>query len=224
MCQVYNRPTFTLQNAVPYNGLVPDPNGTSVHFPRENKTLPEEMLHAASLLSGENGNMALVDSGKGVSALNLGAPPLDDFAANQLGELVGAQGKWKRARMAAGDMVDISNLWRKGEGSRAVTENLMMQIDKLPAADVKNLDSEELRTGVGKVLREYERNAAALKSPLRNDWRNLMRIMAKEGLEGVRKALKNPEISLPAIAAIGVFPAILQSQQAQPSEPPRTPY
>lgn len=210
------RGAFTAQLGSPYNAQYADAAGNNLVVAREGKVSPDEMF---GLLGRYDTNrIAPVDTGGSVNVLNWG----ERFTQPQAEEIAGLLGSSKYARTRelsnpSMNYVDLEKEWGAGVGSREVTGRLMGELDKLKARDLKSLDGAELRQAAGDILSVYEQQAAKPNAQVRPDLMNMLRIVKESGLAGLRKALKDPEQLLPAVAAIGLAPVLLQASDRRSS-------
>lgn len=201
--------SMTAQHAVPYNAQIADDAGANLVVPREKKVEPERML--GLLDKYDTDRIAAVDTGAGVNVLNWG----DRFANDQAEQIAGLLDapKYSRTReVSSPDMnyPDLSGKWTAGEGSRQVTENLVAEMGKLKPSDLRRVDNDELRRAADGILKTYE-GGAKKGEAVRGDLMNMLSIIRDGGLQGLKKALDDPSQLLPALAAVGLGPLVLQA-------------
>ena len=97
----------------------------------------------------------------------------------------------------------MTDEFKQGVGSQAVTKKMFSELDKLPAKDLNKLDNAELKLAAKDLLELNARTAAKNNFPTREDHQNLLRIISEKGLKGLRAAIGTKEL-LPAIFVLGL--------------------
>lgn len=122
----------------------------------------------------------------------------------------------KNTRRVSVDSVyaDLTDAWKKGEGSGAVTDEIISAIDQNPVMAATFNDNPYIGQQALKLLERDEKLAAA-KGGVRQDLQNLRRLFAENGgkdwFNRLKKARAAGQISLPAIGALML--AVRQGQQ-----------
>ena len=216
------------QNAGAWHKVVPGAKGgeqTSVFVNMDASPAPETMA-ALSDFASRNGMFA-VDTGKGVSLIN---DPWSDIGANRTGAslgkelkgdfnsellaIVGDNVKVDRVKIETG-YLDYEEAWRAGQGSGKATAQFLEALDDSPALREK-LEPELRRKAQMNMERDAE-VAARTGMPLRDDVQEARRILAEEGLNGLRAAMLKGAL-LPAVAAAAIFLPTLFSDENDDSQ------
>jgi HAMP domain-containing protein len=108
---------------------------------------------------------------------------------------------------------DLGSAWDAGVGSRQVPGEMLDEIGKLKPADIRRMDSPNLRRAAGDVLSHYESRGRG-GAELRPDLMNMLSILRDNGIEGLRKAYGDPRQLLPALAAVGLAPVLLEGARS----------
>lgn len=112
----------------------------------------------------------------------------------------------KNARRASVDGVyaDLKGDWKKGEGSGAVTDKIIAEIDQNPVMAATFNDNPYIGAQAMKLLERDEKLKGA-KGPVREDLQNLRRLLGENGgkdwFNRLKKARAAGQISLPAFGA-----------------------
>ena len=220
------RGAMTAQHGSPYSGLLADARGTDLIVPKDTKLSPSEIRKYVAKKGLEDA--AIVDYGKGAGLLNWTGKPYTFESAKEIGNLLGSikrvKGKVTGEPVSARNVVDpdmsyvdLQSEWLKAPGSRAVTNRMMAELDKLGAAGFKRLDQKNIRQAAGDIHKVYASKAKKGES-VREDLMNLLTIVRDKGLAGLRKAVKAKEF-LPSIAAIGLAPTVYRMSQPADRKP-----
>jgi hypothetical protein len=164
----------------------------------------------------------LVDRGNAVALTNFGGAQSGAAVGQQLrqGDILhelGQHGLYmmpRRVAIGEGNSVyrDLVPLWRQGEGSGAVTRNLLAELEKEPFA-AKQLD-------VSQLIPQVARNKMALDAEragsdyVRQDVQNLRDIVGQGPgwQDRLRDALKSGKVSLPSLLLPGISLPYLASR------------
>ena len=162
----------------------------------------------------------VVDVGEGVTLTKFGAD-LPQRSAKDFKKLSAAVQQVlpeaRNTRRVSVDSVyaDLTDAWRKGEGSGAVTDQIIAEIDKNPVMAATFNDNPYIGRQALKLLERDDKLAAA-KGGVRQDLQNLRRLIAENGgkdwFARLKKARAAGQISLPALGALMV--AAQQGQQS----------
>tara|TARA_Y100001980_G_C14556078_1_gene346335 strand:- start:2730 stop:5450 length:2721 start_codon:yes stop_codon:yes gene_type:complete len=220
------------QEGTPYTAIQPltrtNPSRSEtpgeIIIPRDKAATTKSMEEVAKLLP--SGTVA-TDTGKGVGLLNfdgakqLGGihgetrsktyypdvPPLPRATRDEVTGLLQADQKKPRETVGVekvgGNYIDMTDEFKQGVGSQAVTKKMFSELDKLPAKDLNKLDNAELKLAAKDLLELNARTAAKNNFPTREDHQNLLRIISEKGLKGLRAAIGTKEL-LPAIFVLGL--------------------
>jgi hypothetical protein len=183
----------------------------SVHIPYERSLDPDEMTRLGDAVKPFG--LSPFDTGRGVSLLNFGDGPKPNQMQKALkGDLGNAiRGALpdtvpERAQQFSNALLQGkrgSFMAKKYEGTGTATRSLFRTLDNrdIPAMAGK-LDTMELRQAALQRLLRDEDYARRTGDPIRADIQNARRIVAESGLTGLRQALKEGKIPLPAVAGL----------------------
>lgn len=197
------------QEGTPYMAIRPNAatEPGEVLIPRDKPATPQSMQEVAGILPKDT---VAVDTGRGVGLLDFESPdiaPLPREIEQQATGLLQADQKIPRERVAVekvgGNYIDMTDEFKQGVGSQAVTKKMFSELDKLPAKDLNKLDNSELKLAAKDLLELNARTAAKNKFPTREDHQNLLRIISEKGLKGLRAAIGTKEL-LPSIFVLGL--------------------
>lgn len=218
------RGAMTAQHGSPYSGLLADKAGVDLMVPRSNKVSESEIKAFADKYGLED--QVVSDTGQGVNLLHWSDQPYTPEEQIDIGGLLGSGKKGKKppepiiARKFTDpentnvDYVDLKKEWLQPPGTRAVTERMFNELDKLPASAFKRLDGKEIRQTAGDLAKLYRNRAKRTGDVVREDLLNMLDIVRDKGLAGLRLALDNKEV-LPALGAIGLLPTLHRMQQQE---------
>lgn len=163
----------------------------------------------------------VVDVGEGITMTNFAgtAPARNAKDFKKLSAAVQEvlpEAKGARRVSVDGVYADLTGAWKKGEGSGAVTDQIIAEIDKNPVMAATFNDNPYIGKQALKLLERDEKLAAA-KGGVRRDLQNLRQLLAENGgkdwFTRLKKARAGGQISLPAIGALML--AAQQGQQPQ---------
>ena len=142
-------------------------------------------------------------SGQGLSR---GEKAAIEDATRQALTPTGQRGAGRRVgRNIAGKAAYVEPAWG-GEGSRQATTDLVRDWSRLSAPEKKALDG-AAKEHAAQLLRRVKRDKGT--SPAHQ---NYLRIVAPDGVSGLRKALKDPNQALPVLPALGALFAPRQNE------------
>jgi hypothetical protein len=223
------RGAMTAQLGSPWNIQVPDEKGISIHFPAEGKSNPTAMKKAFELTEGK-GAIVDIGAGRNFLNFGKQALTKQEInQLHQLvGETKLEPGEVAPPPINTtniSDYVNYANEWARQPGSGAVTRKMFQYLDALgdssPGA-LRKLDS-EVQTIAGRLYNLYKLKAANLagykmpegpltaasggagggggQPPIRLDLMNMLDVLSKKGLTGLRQELNSGGF-LPAIALL----------------------
>ena len=152
----------------------------------------------------------VVDVGEGVTMTNFNgkAPAMSSKEFKRLrDEVQGVLPEAKGTRRAYVDSVyaDLTDAWQKGEGSGAVTDKIIAEIDQNPVMAAAYNDNPYIGQQAMKLLERDEKLKGA-KGAVREDLQNLRRLLGenhgKDWFTRLKKARAAGQISLPAFGAL----------------------
>lgn len=125
----------------------------------------------------------------------------------------GQRGAGARAgRNIAGDAGYVMPQWG-AEGSRQATTDLLKTLRKLTSADLGALDA-GMRVDAANVLRRLKKDSNTSAAQL-----NYLKIVATSGVDGLKKALKDPNQLVPVLAMLGLGSTLVSRQsELEPDE------
>jgi len=125
----------------------------------------------------------------------------------------GQRGAGARAgRNIAGDAGYVMPQWG-AEGSRQATKDLLKTLRKLTSADLGALDA-GMRVDAANVLRRVKKDSNTSAAHL-----NYLKILSTSGVDGLKKALKDPNQLLPVLAMLGMGSTLASRQSGlEPDE------
>jgi hypothetical protein len=151
---------------------------------------------AELMAKGEGvGQFGTIDQGPQQLITDFGPPGLNRQTVNDVQAAIPGAVPVRRE----GDLIDYANAWKAGEGSDAVTNQMLAGLN---AAQEASLSKPEVRAA---VLAKFDRDAeiaAKTGQPVRKDLQTARQIFAAKGIAGLKDALGKG--LLPA-AAVGVF-------------------
>lgn len=100
------------------------------------------------------------------------------------------------------------------EGSRGVTTNIATNYETLTNAQKKAFDGPKVKQVAQDLVSIYAKNPQA-----RQDHLTMLRIIAKEGVSGLARALKDPNQVLPVLAMLGISSAVASHTSRTPDAP-----
>jgi hypothetical protein len=164
----------------------------------------------------------VVDVGEGVTLTKFAPGGLPERSSKDFKKLSAAvqdvlpEAKNTRRVSVDGVYADLTDAWQKGEGSGAVTDEVISAIDKNPVMAATFNDNPYIGQQALRLLERDEKLAAA-KGGVRQDLQNLRRLLSENGgkdwFNRLKKARAAGQISLPAIGAL-----MLAAQQGQPED------
>lgn len=190
---------------------------TSLRMKAPRKLTIEEMK-AAQKIGAKYGMKDVVDTGEGITFTDFVNTPKaqKQKAYDQMGrEVMAAVPGANDARRASIDSAyaPLVEAWQKGEGSGAVTDEIIAAIDQNPVMAATFNDNPYIGQMALRLLERDEKLAAA-KGGVRKDLQNLRRLLAENGgkdwFTRLKKARAAGQISLPAVGAL-----MLAAQQGQ---------
>lgn len=213
-----SRAFIDAQNAGAWHKVVPGAKAgqqDSLFVSLDQNPDPETMA-ALSDLATRNGMFA-VDTGQGISLINdpfseigakrtgasLGKELKKGPLASELRELVG-DAPIERAKIDTG-YLDYEDAWRAGPGSGQATERFLGMLDQNEAV-MRRLEPVLREKAAANMARDAD--MGALFQP-REDIQNARKILAEQGIEGLRKALRSGAV-LPAAASALILPELVQ--------------
>ena len=194
---------MTAQRGSPYHALVGDEKGLGTSYKMPGKYKAEEHGQNVGLAGAlVDEPFAIADTGRGVNVFPIdNVKKMDDAEREYLRGTVGAESFQPVTNIAPGSAyVDLANDFMAGIGSKAVAGKLVTSLKKLTKDEFTALDNADLRRAAGALHKMYA-SQAKKKNPVREDFMNMLSIIRDKGLAGLRKAYKNPDAFLPAVAA-----------------------
>lgn len=177
----------------------------SLRLPMNRPLTPEEMrtLHPVAEAQG----FGLVDTGDGATFLNFGGGPTNSVEAARavkpgtpLGDAIAALNAGRPTPTSVGMGYVETGLNEFAPGSGGATRRLFDET--IGDAPLSLFDSPGVRAKAGANLERDARWSQRGFGPVREDIQNARRIIASEGLAGLKRALQEGKIALPAVAAI----------------------
>ncbi|HEX4571916.1 MAG TPA: hypothetical protein VH184_15895, partial [Dongiaceae bacterium] len=204
----------------------------SAFVPMNRSLSPEEMTQLGTAV-GKHG-LSPSDTGQGVSLLNFGKGPkpadMPKLLKGDLGAAIKSvlpDAEPTRTRQFGNALLVDKNynalMAAKNQGKGKATRALFKAIDNPAIPDIAGkLDTPELRQQALTLLERDEAYAAKTGDPIRQDIQNARRIVGTEGpeggLDGLRKALAEGRIALPAVAGLVGLGAAAMPGRAQAAE------
>ncbi|MEK9723979.1 MAG: hypothetical protein VW405_10935 [Rhodospirillaceae bacterium] len=216
------------QDAVPVTSVQFDPRGGARNvvrvwpsagekMPRANGTIGSMLPPLANddwvIQHRDTGADIFTVSGKTLSRKDIKTLTQAGFSVMSAKE---ARGAGSRAgRNIAKSSAYVTPDWG-AEGSRQVTTQLIRDFKRFPAAERQRIDTVAM-ADAARVERRVRRDPNTSPSHL-----NLLRVMAKGGLTGVLKAMKDPSQAFPVLAALGIgLETLVRRQRTEPSDDAR---
>ncbi len=219
------RAAMDAQNAGAWHKLITGNkagSNSSLAITMDNRITSEDMAKLADF--AERNGMFAVDTGRGISLINdpwseagkartgvtLGKDLKKAFG-NELKSILPEGAKYDRVTADTG-YIDYLDAWRAGEGSGEVTRKLQSLFDNQPELLNRLDQSEGLRKKALQKLERDEKYAKKSNLPIREDLQTARRIVARDGLKGLFRAL-GEGVALPAVV-LGLAPMMLEESGA----------
>lgn len=213
------RGALTGQEGSTWNVGIPEEGQLSGRLPMEKKASPEQMRAALAREAYNVGpaarpDLIYADTGAGMNVINFG----QQLPESEWRSLEGIFNSGKRVETRnVSDYIDYANDWAQQPGSRAVTEKMFANLDKMKPADLARVD-QAVRGPAGQLLETYTRAAAKRGQPVRQDFLNLLQTIRDGGLQGARQAL-NSGAFLPGLVGAVLIPSMFDTPQSEDRSP-----